>query len=274
MSGAQENPPPGFQVQSTLVLETAEFCVSKSLSSALTTWKWRQKNKIQSGERERGRLAVLHFSFPVCLLNIVLDVHMCVTTEEEEPLYVDWRVPAGPPNRRAPFFSPAWTPHSLSTRCSCVTTHRWCSLAAPQNCSALLLPTGLKEKAEAFSPPFRAEHPRPPLCACVCVRAWNREECRSSEVSARSEELHWELYSSDVRGGSPQQAGLAMAPEHNPRRLLKAAGKQTSIYLFIYFTYVLIPNVGRKRQEEMKGSVVDWIRISLVISLVCYYYNR
>lgn len=82
LSGAQENPPPGFQVQSTLVLENCRVLIFKQ--SLLCFNSMKIESTFQS-----GRLAVLHFSFPVCLLNIVLDVHMCVTTEEEEPIYVD-----------------------------------------------------------------------------------------------------------------------------------------------------------------------------------------
>lgn len=82
LSGAQENPPPGVQVQSTLVLENCRVLIFKLSLLCLNSM------KIES-TFQSGRLAVLHFSFPVCLLNIVLDVHMCVTTEEEEPIYVD-----------------------------------------------------------------------------------------------------------------------------------------------------------------------------------------
>lgn len=91
------------------------------------------------------------------------------------------------------------------------------------NCWALLLPTGLKEKAETFSPPFHTEHPHPRVCArarvCETERSVAPPSCLRAPTSSTgsftpvtsSEGLHsrpaspW--HQSTTRGGSSKLPG-------------------------------------------------------------------
>lgn len=154
---------------------------------------------------------------------------MCVTAEEEE-LALRWLMIGEclltPQNRRSPFSGPGWTLRSLSTGPCCVTTHHLCSLAVPPspNCSAILLPTGLKKQQPSFClrfarttgrrrrPPFSSPYLSVRSCSFKGPFLTEREEewehvlvgvfwrCWS-RVSVRTEEVCWDLYSSDAQRG-------------------------------------------------------------------------
>lgn len=212
------------------------WCLQQLISVAQTTFALQGKTekyslcfKIPPAVREK------QFSLTVvCLVNVLSfakeAAYMCVTAEEEE-LALRWLMIGecllAPQNRRSSFSGPGWTLRSLSTGPCCVTTHHLCSLAVPPspNCSAILLPTGLKKQQTLCLRYARTTGRRPPAClsGAAVLRVGLKERQEESEQESFSPLRCWRCPSVCAHWGGLLGPLLKWRAERAPRSSTSAA---------------------------------------------------
>lgn len=98
---------------------------------------------------------------------------------------------------------------------------------APHKCSALLLPTSLKEKAETFLPPLREKHYHPCARARACETERSAVPLRRLSAPRRSSGNFTPVTSAEGLHSRPA------SPWHQSKSSCREANSYLFIYLFI-----------------------------------------